>query len=121
MSRKEAFWCCRVTLFREADENGNPLQTPEKIEFGPDIYDENHVTDRILRAQLAILHRHHIQELLDASASELETLKERLSQMRAPEFSSDSIRVDIEGQEIQDLSFVDLPGTAPFHFPRMTY
>jgi hypothetical protein len=76
---------------------------PERIEFGDPIFEKSQVTDRIRRAQSAVLNPDKVSKFfLDASPDELD--KRNLS------FSSNSICLEISGKDVDDLSFVDLPG-----------
>ncbi|KAG8775025.1 hypothetical protein FRC15_000851 [Serendipita sp. 397] len=101
MVRKPDPWCCKIGIMREVDENGDPLPDPETIPFGPEIYSPDKVCERIQRAQLAILHSEmDPQEFVDGAI---------FGTMRNG-FSFNSIVVDIEGPDVIDLSFVDLPG-----------
>jgi hypothetical protein len=65
---------------------------------------EEEVGERILRAQKAILDPDPHQDLEIFLTGKLEELPP------GKEFSSDSILVEIDGPEVKDLSFVDLPG-----------
>ena len=85
------------------DENGVDLDQPYRIEFGDPIFDKPLVTERIRRAQSAILNPNiPTRRFLEAS---LETLEgKQLS------FSSNTVCLEISGRDIDDLFFVDLPG-----------
>ncbi len=79
------------------------LPQPRKLEFGDPIYTKSLVTERIRRAQCAILNPDTtFTYFLDAPPDALE--QKRLS------FSSNSICLEISGNDVEDLSFVDLPG-----------
>ena len=95
-------WHCAVSL-RIVTEHGSTLPQPRKVEFGDAIFDKTLVTDRIRRAQCAILNPDTASTyFLDAP---LDVLEERdLS------FSSNSVCLEISGRDVEDLSFVDLPG-----------
>ena len=116
MSSKAGGWCCRISLIREIQTGDDDSKNEEKIEFGPSITEPRVVSDRILRAQVAILYP-------DAppsqfwEASSLDNLKESMGQPKST-FSSDSILLEIEGPEVTDLSFVDLPGKVYSNFKR---
>jgi hypothetical protein len=83
------------------DVNGVELAPPRRVEFGDPIFDKPLVTERIRRAQCAILNPNTDPDsFLDA-----DDLEERhLS------FSSNSVCLEISGKDVDDLSFVDLPG-----------
>lgn len=76
---------------------------PRKIEFGDPIFEKSLVTERIRRAQCAILNpRAPPEQFLDASPEALEE--------RQLSFSPNTICLEIYGRDVDDLSFVDLPG-----------
>lgn len=79
------------------------LSQPRKIEFGDPIYSKSLVTERIRRAQCAILNPDTpFTFFLDAPPDDLE--------QRHLSFSSNSVCLEISGSDVEDLSFVDLPG-----------
>jgi hypothetical protein len=81
-----------------------------EIEFGPTIIKKSEVEDRIRRAQAAILNPSKpIDDFLNPSVP-LPPKNER-------SFSSDTISVRIAGRDMDDLSFVDLPGMASRKLP----
>lgn len=85
------------------DENGVDLSQPYNIEFGDPIFDKPLVTERIRRAQSAILNpTTPTRRFLEASLDSLEG--------RQLSFSSNSVHLEISGKGIDDLFFVDLPG-----------
>ncbi|KIM26148.1 hypothetical protein M408DRAFT_196838 [Serendipita vermifera MAFF 305830] len=93
-------WRCRVSIMREVDGNGDRLPETQTIPFGTEINSRDLVCERIQRAQMAILHpdkdpQQFIQGPLLGSPSG---------------FSLNSIVINIEGPDVIDLSFVDLPG-----------
>jgi hypothetical protein len=79
------------------------LQQPRRIEFGDPIYSKALVTDRIRRAQCAILNPD------TPSTFFLEAPPDALEE-RHLSFSSNSVCLEISGKDVEDLSFVDLPG-----------
>jgi hypothetical protein len=85
------------------DENGVDLDQPYRVEFGDPIFDKPLVTERIRRAQSAILNPNiPTRKFLEASLDSLEG--------RQLSFSSNSVYLEISGRDIDDLFFVDLPG-----------
>jgi hypothetical protein len=85
------------------EEDGSVLPQPRSLEFGDAIYSKAHVTERIRRAQCAILNPDTpFTYFLDAPPDALE-------QRHLP-FSSNSVCLEISGSDVEDLSFVDLPG-----------
>jgi hypothetical protein len=82
------------------DADGAELAQPRRVDFGPPIFDKPLVTERIRRAQCAILNPNTDPDFFLA-----DDLEERhLS------FSSSSVCLEISGKDVDDLSFVDLPG-----------
>jgi hypothetical protein len=103
LSRSSEPWRCVVSLRLVKAADDSVLPQPDILDFGDPIFDKSLVTERIRRAQFAILNpgtpRHHF---LEPSFDALE--KSELS------FSSNSICLEIYGRDVDDLSFVDLPG-----------
>jgi hypothetical protein len=76
-------------------------------EFGDPIYSKTLVTERIRRAQCAILNPDTPSTFfLDATPDELKE-KEKNSSCK---FSSNLVCLEIRGSDVEDLTFVDLPG-----------
>jgi hypothetical protein len=94
-----------VSLKFVTDPEGRELPQPSKIDFGPPMLTKSLVTDRIRRAQCAILNRRTpYRQFLDCPLEELDSQERQLS------FSSSSICLEIRGHDVDDLSFIDLPG-----------
>src|ERR1700761_2035922 len=91
-------WCCKIFIVREVNRDG---QCSKLIPFGSDILDPNDVHERIMRAQAAIL-------LPDVEPRQF--LESYITEWRESGFSNDSISVEIEGSEVTELTFIDLPG-----------
>jgi hypothetical protein len=92
-----------VSLRIVTDEEDKQLPQPRTVEFGGPIFEKSFVTDRIRRAQCAILNPRTRSDLfLDASPEALEE--------RQISFSPNTICLEIRGRDFDDLSFVDLPG-----------
>ena len=103
LSRSNERWRCVVSLRIVKDANGAELARPCTVEFGDPIFEKSLVTDRIRRAQCAILNPDKDSDFfLDASPDELEE--------RHLSFSFNLVCVEISGKDVDDLSFVDLPG-----------
>ncbi|KAH9965472.1 P-loop containing nucleoside triphosphate hydrolase protein [Russula dissimulans] len=101
-------WRCVVSLRLVTDEDGVVRAQPRRVEFGDPIFDKALVTERIRRAQSAILNPGVPPEkVLNASLDESEERPFKLS------FSSNSVCLEIRGRDVEDLSFVDLPGLIP--------
>ena len=103
LSRSNERWRCTVSIRNVKDANGVELAQPYRVEFGDPIFEKSHVTDRIRRAQCAILNPNKDSDsFLKASSDELDE--------RHLSFSFNSVCLEISGKDVDDLSFVDLPG-----------
>ncbi|KAF8270214.1 P-loop containing nucleoside triphosphate hydrolase protein [Lactarius quietus] len=103
LSRSSEPWRCVVSLRLVTDEDGNVLPQPRRLDFGDPIFDKTLVTDRIRRAQCAILNPGtSLDEFLEPSYD--------TDEGRQLSFSSNSICLEISSKDVDDLSFVDLPG-----------
>ncbi|KAI9441570.1 P-loop containing nucleoside triphosphate hydrolase protein [Lactarius indigo] len=103
LSHSSEPWRCVVSLRRVTDAEGKVLSQPQKIDFGGPIFEKSLVTERIRRAQCAILNPSSSPDrFLEASPDALEE--------RELSFSSNTICLEICGRDVDDLSFVDLPG-----------
>ncbi|KAF9783798.1 P-loop containing nucleoside triphosphate hydrolase protein [Thelephora terrestris] len=96
-------WSCKVSLRKTFDEHGRPKGTAENIPFGPVIKDKQEVEERIRRAQRAILRPTKSAEVFLTGPDE---------DTDSPEitFSKNCVSLEINGPELTDLSFCDLPG-----------
>jgi len=92
-----------VSLRIVTENDGSVLPQPHSLEFGDPIYSKSLVTERIRRAQCAILNPD------TPSASFLDAPPDALEQ-KLLSFSSNSVCLEISGRDVEDLSFVDLPG-----------
>lgn len=102
-------WSCTVSIRREFDNAGKPLTEVSEVRFGDIIRNKSEVELALRRAQLAILNPQmsHAKIL----SSTIEQLKELSAQSsKSLPFSRNVICVDLEGPELTDLSFIDLPG-----------
>lgn len=84
------------------------MGTAENIPFGPTITDKQLVEERIRRAQRAILRPSESPESFLTGPDEDLGFRELT-------FSKNCVSLEINGPELTDLSFCDLPGT-PFSF-----
>jgi len=92
-----------VVSLRIVTEHDSTLSQPRIVKFGDPIYSKTLVTERIRRAQCAILNPDTPSDYyLEAPLDELEE--------RHLSFSSNLVCLDISGSDVEDLSFVDLPG-----------
>ncbi|KAI9441571.1 P-loop containing nucleoside triphosphate hydrolase protein [Lactarius indigo] len=103
LSHSSEPWCCVVSLRIVTDGDGKVLSQPRRVDFGDPIFEKSLVTERILRAQCAILNPSTpFPQFLEASDDALEE--------RELSFSSNSVCLEIRSRDVDDLSFVDLPG-----------
>ncbi|KIM50172.1 hypothetical protein SCLCIDRAFT_34583 [Scleroderma citrinum Foug A] len=100
LTHADAPWSCVVKLHFHTDVRGDAI--PPRIEsFGDAISDKDEVEERIRRAQRAIL---------NPSTSPSMFLDGATVEDNEVSFSRNYISLEISGQELEDLSFVDLPG-----------
>ncbi|KAI9441577.1 P-loop containing nucleoside triphosphate hydrolase protein [Lactarius indigo] len=109
LSRSSGPWRCVVSLRIVTGEDGSALSQPCRLDFGDPIFDKSLVTERIRRAQYAVLNPGTpAHDFLEGDAPE----KSQLS------FSSNSVCLEIYSMDVDDLSFVDLPGLIVGGIPR---
>ncbi|KIM31729.1 hypothetical protein M408DRAFT_327180 [Serendipita vermifera MAFF 305830] len=97
LARAESSWSCHVYLRISTQV--------EETRFGPPIFDKSEVQDRIRRAQLAILNPSRPSSEFLGILGETDGV---ITNQKS--FSSDLVSVRISGRDVDDLSFVDLPG-----------
>ncbi|KAI9465219.1 P-loop containing nucleoside triphosphate hydrolase protein [Lactarius psammicola] len=103
LSHSSEPWRCVVSLRIVTDGDGKVLTQPRRLDFGDPIFEKSLVTERIRRAQCAILNPSTpFPQFLEASDDDLEE--------RELSFSSNSVCLEIRSRDVDDLSFVDLPG-----------
>ncbi|KAG6918468.1 hypothetical protein DXG01_014095 [Tephrocybe rancida] len=102
-------WSCQIFIRREYDSDGNVLDKVVETPFGHVITDKKNVELALRRAQVAVLNPHlQFKDILKASAEDL--TGPHFDSSRSLKFSRDTICIDLEGPELTDLDFVDLPG-----------
>ncbi|KAF9459501.1 P-loop containing nucleoside triphosphate hydrolase protein [Collybia nuda] len=109
LSGSSGTWSCQISIRRAFDAFGNALDKVSEIPFGKLITNKEDVEPALRRAQIATLNP---QISLGTIASQ--TMAELADQSYASnpslQFSRDTICVDLEGPELTDLAFIDLPG-----------
>lgn len=95
---------CTVSLQLNTASDGGPLASPQKILFGQPITIKSEVTERIKRAQKAILNPSTSRDACLSGAIYAANAANELS------FSSNRIVLHITGSDVADLNFIDLPG-----------
>jgi hypothetical protein len=109
MSSTTAQWSCNVSIRWEFDHNGSALAEVSELPFGNVIHDKAQVERRLRQAQAAILSPTvPSQQFLGLDADTLTTMSKRKDLLP---FSRNVVCVDLEGPDLTDLSFIDLPGT----------
>ncbi|KAJ6487722.1 P-loop containing nucleoside triphosphate hydrolase protein [Mycena sanguinolenta] len=100
-------WSCRISIRTEFDDVGQPQEVYERP-FGKPILDPKEVEIALRRAQLAVLSPGVSDEQILAMSPE--ELKKGIPGQELLRFSRNVICVDLEGPELTDLIFLDLPG-----------
>lgn len=103
MSSSSTPWRATVSIRRLVDSDGNPLDRQTLTPFGTAIEDRADVEMRIRQAQQALLNP-------DMPIEMFLTSRGMSSKPSALRFTRNSIVVEIKGQGVDDLAFVDLPG-----------
>ena len=102
MSSGSGPWRAIVSIRRVFDNNGDRLDRQTLTPFGTPISDRADVEMRIRQAQQALLNPDMPMEMFLTSRG--------MSKPSALRFTRNSIVVEIKGQGVDDLAFVDLPG-----------
>ena len=98
-------WSCQVSIRWEFDEYGNRLEKVHEELFGDVISQPEEVEVMLRRAQAAVLNpAKGVAWFLEAH---IEELKSGIGSLL---FSRNIVCVDLEGPDLTDLSFIDLPG-----------
>ena len=133
-------WKCQVFLRIETDGMGNRVSDVHEEKFGPLLTDKSKLEDMLRRAQLAILNpRVPHQSFEDFDLNSLLPNRPPIGDERPLQFSSNIVALDLyvlplfshyvvcfrdyceltfacidsSGQDLTDLSFIDLPGVSP--------
>ena len=103
-------WRCTVSLRFTVDNDGHPINEPKTIKFGQSINRIEEVEERIRRAQIAILNPS--MSFNDPKRYLSSTFGENPATEIA--FSYNTVVVLVEGVNMTDLTFCDLPGKAVY-------
>ncbi|KIO22290.1 hypothetical protein M407DRAFT_216692, partial [Tulasnella calospora MUT 4182] len=106
-------WSCQVVLRFQFDASGKLRTEMREVPFGSVILDKDEVTDRLERAQLAILNPSTRPESL--LSGEDEPTSDTLT------FSANCVCVRVAGPNVPDLYFYDLPGALHSLYPCQLY
>ena len=102
-------WSCQVLIRWEFDEDGKPLGKIDEIPFGKPITKKEDVELVLRRAQTAVLNPDspamYFLGLTEQGLSDI-----AVNNSKALRFSKNVVCVDLEGPDLTDLSFIDLPG-----------
>jgi hypothetical protein len=102
-------WSCQVSIRWQFEESGKRSDEVSELPFGECITDKSDVELRLRQAQAAVLNpKVPASQFLELSEKEcLKGMKSNAPLL----FSRNVVCVDLEGPELTDLSFIDLPGT----------
>ncbi|RDB17526.1 Interferon-induced GTP-binding protein Mx2 [Hypsizygus marmoreus] len=109
LSSSPGQWTCQISVRREFDKSGNVLERVSEMPFGPVITDKKEVELALRRAQVAVLNPHLAPADILIQTAEKLTMQPFVSN-QSLQFSRDTICIDLEGPDLTDLSFIDLPG-----------
>jgi hypothetical protein len=103
-------WSCQVRIRWEFNNHGiRKFGDVGEVPFGPCITDKSHIELVLRQAQAAVLNPSvPFEEFLNKSKEELKA--GFAGRPQALLFSKNVVCVDLEGPELTDLSFIDLPG-----------
>ena len=93
----------------EFDEHGEPLAKTDETPFGKRITKKEDVELALRRAQTAVLNP-HAPAMYFVTLSERELSNMAVNNPKALRFSRNVVCVDLEGPELPDLFFIDIPG-----------
>ncbi|KIY62344.1 hypothetical protein CYLTODRAFT_361648 [Cylindrobasidium torrendii FP15055 ss-10] len=108
VSSSETPWQCRISIRREYGKSQR-LDTIQETPFGETITDKSRVEEMLKRAQVAVLNP-VIPHSKVLSASLQEVVDWGDQSVKTTPFSRNIVCVDLEGPDLTDLSFIDLPG-----------
>jgi hypothetical protein len=103
-------WSCKVSIRWEYDASGdNRNEEVSEVEFGPPISDPDDVELRLRQAQAAVLNPlMSAKSFLNMTEDDMDG--DNASNTKPLSFSRNVVCVDLEGEDLTDLSFIDLPG-----------
>ncbi|KAK7040881.1 hypothetical protein VNI00_009477 [Paramarasmius palmivorus] len=108
LSSTSGTWRCHIKIRQEYDEQGKRLAEIKEVPFGSTILSREEVEPTLRKAQFAVLNpRLDKKTVLSTSVDQLDSLP---TNGKSFSFSRNVVCVDLEGPELTDLSFIDLPG-----------
>ena len=99
-------WSCDISLRFTVDSQGRTLPQMRTVAFSETLYDKSQVQDRLRQAQRAILRPTILDHKLFLNNTDLQ-----IQDPPALSFSANCVCVDVQGPDVPDLYFYDLPGT----------
>ncbi|KIJ68778.1 hypothetical protein HYDPIDRAFT_107023 [Hydnomerulius pinastri MD-312] len=106
MASSDGPWSCRISIRWEFDDKGQLENSVSEVPFGDVIRNKEEVELALRRAQAAVLHPGTpATQFLGLSTEELRKVKSH-----SLPFSRNVVCIDLEGPDLTDLSFIDLPG-----------
>lgn len=110
LSHSSDEWRCQVSIRWEFNEDGSRKDEVHEVPFGAVITSKADVELALRRAQAVVLNpRRDAAKFLRATVDEL-----RAKGSHQLKFSRNTVCVDLQGPELTELAFVDLPGTYQF-------
>jgi hypothetical protein len=99
-----------VSIRWEFDEHGQPLRKIDEVSFGKRITNQADVELALRRAQMAVLNP-HAPTMYFVALGEQELSDMIVNNPKALRFSRNAVCVDVEGPDVPDIFFIDLPGS----------
>jgi hypothetical protein len=109
LSSSSVPWSCRISIRREYDKNGKRLDKVREEQFGQVLTSKDDVELALRRAQAAVLNV-DIPHAKNFSYAARRSKEWTAKATESTPFSRNVVCVDLEGPELTDLSFIDLPG-----------
>jgi hypothetical protein len=98
-----------VSIRWEFGEHGQPLKKIDEVSFGKRITNQADVELALRRAQMAVLNP-HAPAMYFVALDEQELSDMVVNNPKALRFSRNVVCVDVEGPDVPDIFFIDLPG-----------
>lgn len=108
LSSNSGSWSCQVSIRWEFDATGKRKDEVSEELFGPRITSKADVEMRLRQAQATVLNPQNSANLYLAMTED--SIGAGASGSGTLSFSKNVVCVDLEGPDLTDLSFIDLPG-----------
>lgn len=113
-SSSSSSWTCQISIRLEYSDDGTRLDVVQEILVGAPIMDPAHVESMLRRAQAMVLCASIPPEgPTPKNITDLET-----TSTTARSFSQNVVCLDIAGEGLANLAFIDLPGTSNKRYHR---